>query len=152
MSLLHTFGPFLWDSRLGAPTAEATADRCLSTMPPAEAQDLKGKIAIVTGCTLGGIGAVTASVLAGKAKMRVVLVGRTMAKLEKTAERIEEDYPEAQVIPMTCDVSLLSSVRAFVGAFEGRFPAADFELALLVNNAGIMAAPYATTPEGFETQ
>lgn len=152
MSWFHTLGPFLWDSCVGAPTSEVVAERCLANMPPAEAEALKGKIAIVTGCTMGGIGAVTAKILAGKAKMQVVAVGRTRSKLDRTIDDIMKEYPEAQVVPMLCDVSLLSSVRAFAAAFEERFPAANHDLALLVNNAGIMASPFSLTKEGLESQ
>jgi short-subunit dehydrogenase len=50
-----------------------------------------GKVAIVTGCTLGGIGAQTAAVLAGKAGLWVVVVGRTQTKLDECIESIHEE-------------------------------------------------------------
>lgn len=40
----------------------------------------------------------------------------------------------------------------FVEAFEEQFPAEDFDLVLLVNNAGIMAPPFFRTVDGLEGQ
>lgn len=104
----------------------------------------------MTGCTLGGIGAQTAGILAGKSRMEVVCAGRTLRKLEDCAANIKATYPEAKVTCLVLDVSKFDSVRAFVAAFEAQYPSAP--LALLVNNAGIMAAPYATSADGYELQ
>ena len=57
--------PFVQDNALTCPTSEAVADRLLRS-PALRPNPWEGKIAIVTGCTLGGIGAQTAEILAGK--------------------------------------------------------------------------------------
>ena len=106
----------------------------------------------MTGCTLGGIGAATAGILAGKARMDVVCAGRTLRKLEVCAAHIRATYPNATLTCLVLDVSSFESVRAFVAAFEAAYPPAARPLALLVNNAGIMAAPYATSIDGWELQ
>ena len=82
--------------------------------------------------------------------MEVVCAGRTLSKLEACAANIKATYPGAKVVCLVLDVSKFDSVRCFVTAFKNQFPTAP--LALLVNNAGIMAAPYATSVDGYELQ
>jgi NAD(P)-dependent dehydrogenase (short-subunit alcohol dehydrogenase family) len=49
---------------------------------------------------------------------------------------------------MQLDLGDLDSVRAFAGAFKGRYQA----LHTLINNAGVMHPPFGKTKQGFETQ
>ena len=123
----------------------------LTRQSPEHLALLEGKVAVVTGCTLGGIGAHTALVLAGQAKMEVVLAGRTMSKLEACASSIREKFPGAKLTYLQLDCASFQSVRAFAAAFKAKYGAAA-PLALLVNNAGIMAGPYATSADGVELQ
>jgi NAD(P)-dependent dehydrogenase (short-subunit alcohol dehydrogenase family) len=84
-----------------------------------------------------------------------------MSKLETCIAALKKAHPRAKLTPLLLDVSSFASVRQFVASFEARFPAADSkgggrtctnELVLLVNNAGIMACPYATSIDGLELQ
>ena len=61
--------------------------------------DLTGRTAVVTGPTLGGLGFHTALELA-RHGARVVLAGRTTAKLDATAEAIAAMAPLAAMAPM----------------------------------------------------
>ena len=100
----------------------------------------------------------TVVVLAREAGMTVVCAGRTRSKLDAAVAALRASYPRAALVPMVVDVASFASVRAFVGEFEEQFPEAagggpkTNQLALLINNAGIMAGPYAQSADGLELQ
>lgn len=108
--------------------------------------DLRGRTAVVTGPTVGGIGFHTALELA-RHGARVALAGRTPAKLDAAAEAITAQVPHAALESLVVDLSDLSSVRAAAEAAGALGP-----LHLLVNNAGIMATPFRRTVDGLESQ
>jgi NAD(P)-dependent dehydrogenase (short-subunit alcohol dehydrogenase family) len=103
-----------------------------------------GRIAVVTGAN-SGIGYVTARELARKGA-RVVLACRSGVRGSAAADRIVAEVPGAEVEFGRLDLGDLASVREFAAAFPYE------RLDLLVNNAGVMALPYGTTADGFETQ
>jgi NAD(P)-dependent dehydrogenase (short-subunit alcohol dehydrogenase family) len=103
----------------------------------ADLPSFAGRTVIITGAN-SGLGAVTARELAGKGA-KIVMAVRNTAKGEAAAKEIT-----GQVEVRELDLQDLSSVRRFADGVGG----AD----LLINNAGIMAAPYALTVDGFESQ
>lgn len=105
--------------------------------------DLTGRRAIVTGST-SGIGVETARVLAA-AGAEVTLAVRDTAAGARTAAGLTAatGNPHLRVAPL--DLGDQASVAAFGTAWEG-------PLHILVNNAGIMAAPLTRTAEGWEAQ
>ncbi len=106
--------------------------------------DQSGRVAVVTGAN-SGLGHVTARELARKGA-RVVLACRSEARGREARDRIVAEVPGAQVELRLLDLGDLGSVREFARSFPYD------RLDLLVNNAGVMALPYATTADGFETQ
>ncbi len=106
----------------------------------------RGKLAVVTGGN-SGIGYEAALALAGKGA-RVILAVRNAAKGQAAATAIQRVHPGAAAEVMELDLSSLASVRRFAETFLQRFDA----LPLLINNAGVMALPYARTADGFEIQ
>lgn len=92
------------------------------------AEELSGRAALVTGAG-DGLGRAIALGLA-RAGARVVLVGRTAAKLEQTAARLPD--PAAARVE-TCDVSRPEQVDALAA----RLAAGGYAIDILVNNAGI---------------
>jgi NAD(P)-dependent dehydrogenase (short-subunit alcohol dehydrogenase family) len=112
----------------------------------ADMPDQSGRTVVVTGPTLGGLGHQTALALAGKGA-RVVLAGRTPAKVEETAAVIRDQVPHAAIESLQLDLASLGSVQRAAAAAD-RFGAID----LLVNNAGVMAPPYSRTEDGLELQ
>jgi NAD(P)-dependent dehydrogenase (short-subunit alcohol dehydrogenase family) len=104
----------------------------------------QGRIAMVTGVSVGGLGYHTALELA-RAGARVVLAGRNPDKVAEAEKAILEEVPDGSVEQLLVDLASLESVRAAASSYLG-------PLDLLVNNAGIMATPYAATADGFESQ
>ena len=105
--------------------------------------DQAGRVAVVTGAN-SGLGFVTARELA-RAGARVVLASRSAEKGRDAASRIVSAVPGVDVSAAILDLADLDSVRAFVATAPDR-------LDLLINNAGVMAAPRRLTKDGFESQ
>ena len=103
----------------------------------AELPSFTGRTVIVTGAN-SGLGAVTARELAAKGA-KIVMAVRNTEKGEAAAQQVS-----GQVEVRRLDLQDLSSVRQFADGIDK----AD----VLINNAGIMAAPYALTKDGFESQ
>jgi NAD(P)-dependent dehydrogenase (short-subunit alcohol dehydrogenase family) len=108
--------------------------------------DQRGRTAIVTGAN-SGLGRIAARELARRGAT-VVIASRDHAKAEAAAEAIRRVVPSASLEVGQLDLASLSSVRAF----SQRFLASHVSLDLLINNAGVMAAPYQRTVDGFELQ
>jgi NAD(P)-dependent dehydrogenase (short-subunit alcohol dehydrogenase family) len=106
--------------------------------------DQIGRVAVVTGAN-SGIGYVTARELA-RAGARVLLACRSEARGAEAGERLVAEVPGAEVEFARLDLGDLASVREFAATYPSD------RLDLLVNNAGVMALPYGTTADGFETQ
>ncbi|MGI5443133.1 oxidoreductase [Streptomyces shenzhenensis] len=106
--------------------------------------DLTGRVAVVTGAN-SGLGYVTARELA-RCGARVVLACRSEPRGSAAGDRIVAEVPGAEVEFGRLDLADLASVREFAAGF--RYD----RLHLLVANAGVMATPYSTTADGFETQ
>ncbi|MET9454475.1 oxidoreductase [Streptomyces canus] len=106
--------------------------------------DQSGRVAVVTGAN-SGIGYVTARELARRGA-RVLLACRSEARGAGAGERLVAEVPGAEVQFARLDLGDLSSVREFAAAYPYD------RLDLLINNAGVMALPYGTTADGFETQ
>jgi NAD(P)-dependent dehydrogenase (short-subunit alcohol dehydrogenase family) len=103
----------------------------------ADLPSYSGRTVIVTGSN-SGLGLITARELA-RAGASVVLAVRNTAKGDEAAAGMTGD-----VTVRTLDLQDLASVREFAAGVD----AVD----VLVNNAGIMAVPYAQTKDGFESQ
>jgi NAD(P)-dependent dehydrogenase (short-subunit alcohol dehydrogenase family) len=112
----------------------------------ADIPDQAGRTAVVTGPSVGGLGHHTALELARRGA-RLVLAGRTPAKLEETAATIRAEVPAAEVELLEVDLSDLGSVRR-AGATAAHLGPID----LLVNNAGVMGTARRRTGDGLDLQ
>ena len=112
----------------------------------ADGVDLRGKLALVTGGS-SGIGQETARALAERGA-HVVLTARDVPKGEGVAAAIRESTGNPRVEVEELELGSLASIRAFAERFLSRHAA----LHILVNNAGVMAAPFSKTSDGFELQ
>jgi NAD(P)-dependent dehydrogenase (short-subunit alcohol dehydrogenase family) len=105
--------------------------------------DLAGRRVVVTGAA-SGIGVETARALAG-AGAEVTLAVRNLDAGKQTAEDIVATTGNTQLHVAHLDLTDQASVHRFVADWQG-------PLHVLVNNAGVMAAPETRTPEGWELQ
>lgn len=112
-----------------------------------EMPSLDGKVAIVTGPTIGGIGHESAIELARKGA-NVILAGRNKVKGDAAVAALKKELPGATAEFMELDLSSLKSVKAFAGNFKGKHK----KLHMLLNNAGVMANPFSLTVDGLESQ
>src|SRR3954471_2599182 len=78
---------------------------------PAQMPDQSGRTAVVTGPTVGGLGYFTALGLL-RAGARVVLAGRSAAKLEEARAGLLLEVPGGEVDRLELDLTSLSAVRA----------------------------------------
>ena len=108
------------------------------------AQDLSGKVCLVTGATLG-IGRETALGLAAMGAT-LVLVGRDADRTRETVAQITRETGNASVDSFVFDLSLQTGVRALAAAFSAKYPRLD----VLVNNAGAAFMQREVTAEGVE--
>lgn len=114
------------------------------TWTPNDIPDLSGRVAIVTGAN-SGMGLEVSRELARK-NAAVVLACRDDDRGRAASESIRSGVPGARVEVMALDLASLASVRRFAEAFrEGHQ-----QLDVLINNAGVLLAPYDTTEDGFE--
>ncbi|MDT0345775.1 SDR family NAD(P)-dependent oxidoreductase [Streptomyces litchfieldiae] len=118
-------------------TAASTAAEVVSGI------DLTGRRAVVTGGA-SGIGVETARALAG-AGAEVTLAVRNLTTGGRAAEDIMESTGNRRLAVAPLDLADQESIASFAALWDG-------PLHILVNNAGVMAAPETRTPEGWELQ
>ncbi len=106
----------------------------------------KNRIIIITGAS-SGIGKEAARVLAGK-HANVIIAVRNMDKGEAAVRDIKQQFSTAALSVRELDLAELSSVTAFAKGINNDYSQLD----VLINNAGIMACPFARTKDGFEMQ
>jgi len=97
--------------------------------------DLKGRVALVTGGSIG----LGRQIAQGLAEMgaNIVLCARKKERCEQAARQLEE--LGIRTLPLACDVTAPEQVQAVVAEAQSRFQRLD----ILVNNAGISwGAPF----------
>ena len=102
------------------------------------------KIMIVTGST-GGIGLTTACELAATGA-RVVLVGRSEARLADAVALITQQTPDAQLDTIQADLSSQAEVCAVADTIKQRYDHID----VLINNAGAYYTTHQLSVDGIE--
>ncbi len=102
------------------------------------------KIMIVTGAT-GGIGLITARELAATGA-KVVLVGRSAARLADAVALITQQTPNAQLDTIQADLSSQAEVCAVADTIKQRYDHID----VLINNAGAYYTTHQLSVDGIE--
>lgn len=118
----------------------------MSRWTTADIPDQTGRTAVITGANTG-LGYETAAALAARGA-RVVLAVRNLDKGKAAADLIAARNRGAGVSVQELDLTSLESVRDAAEALRAGLDRID----LLVNNAGVMMTPKATTSDGFELQ
>ncbi len=111
---------------------------------PSDMPDQTGSVAVVTGAN-SGLGLQTALMLAGAT---VVMTARSRAKFDQAEAFIRPRIRMADLRFVELDLADLASVREAASTIAEEFDHVD----LLVNNAGVMMTPEATTADGFKLQ
>lgn len=106
--------------------------------------DLNGKTIVITGGS-AGLGIETARVLAMHGAQIVSCV-RDVPKGQRAVDEIRSLVPDAQIELAEVDLFDLDSVRKGAADIAARHPVID----MLINNAGVMAAPLSRTKEGLD--
>jgi NAD(P)-dependent dehydrogenase (short-subunit alcohol dehydrogenase family) len=78
----------------------------------------------------------------------LILAGRSESKIAPVIARIAESSPDVRVKFVTLDLGSLKSVRKAAAEINE----ITTKIHLLINNAAIMACPYAKTEDGIESQ
>jgi NAD(P)-dependent dehydrogenase (short-subunit alcohol dehydrogenase family) len=92
-----------------------------------------------------GLGGEAALSIAFGSPFLLILCARSKARAEPVAENILARYPAVKVQILGCDLGSLDSIRKAAKDVK-------VEIDVLINNAAVMACPYSTTSDGFETQ
>lgn len=91
--------------------------------------DLKGQVALVTGCS-GGLGVQMARALAS-AGCNIVPIARRMEKLEEVAASLKSEFG-VEAFPVRCDITSTEQVEGTVAKAIEKFGRID----IVINNAG----------------
>ena len=108
-------------------------------------QELKGRVAIVTGASRG-IGKALACTAAGLG-INLAIAARGEGALKETADEIAKKY-KVEVLPIPCDVTKLTDLENLVNKAKGKYGKVD----ILINCAGVSSQyPFEKQPiEDFE--
>lgn len=108
---------------------------------------LEGKVILVTG---GNIGLGKQSVLefARHGAKEIWLASRSTEKADQAIQDIKKEVPDANIKPLSLDLTDLESVRSAARTFAQ----SSQQLDILMLNAGIMASPAGLTKDGYELQ
>ncbi len=111
-----------------------------------ENMDCSAKTVLITGAN-SGLGYEAARFLALRGA-HVIFCARSLEKGQNAISRILHDVPSAKLSLEHLDLADSASIDAFADRVRQNYPTID----ILLNNAGIMAVPYALTKDGFESQ
>lgn len=109
---------------------------------------IKGKVVLITGVSPGSLGCEVVRVIVQHQPKLVILAGRSTQKLNQIRDHILEETPPASLRTLYLDLASLDQVRAAADEVNSYKENID----VLINSAGIMAAPYSQTTDGFENQ
>src|SRR4051812_26116605 len=114
--------------------------------------NIAGKVVFTTGVSPNGLGAHFVEIIAKHKPALLILAGRSPQKIKATVNKIASN-PESKDVNirvLSLDLASQEQIREAANVVLGwdDVPVVD----VVVNSAGIMAGPYATTKEGIEAQ
>ncbi|KAF8314943.1 NAD(P)-binding protein [Clavulina sp. PMI_390] len=129
-------------SKVTAFNFESTSDQVVEAL----SQHIQGKNIIVSGATWGGLGSEVARAAAKYANL-VIIGCRSEKSCQETITHIQEEFPQANLRGLVLDLGSLDGARQ-AAATVNAYPE---PIHVFISNAGIMAAPFSQTPDGFES-
>lgn len=108
---------------------------------------LEGKVILVTGGN-SGLGKQSVLEFARHGAKEIWLASRSTEKSDEAIADIKKEVPDANIKPLSLDLTSLESVRNAARTFTQ----SSEQLDILMLNAGIMAAPAGLTKDGYELQ
>lgn len=130
-----------------SPEFDDTTDA--SAVAAAFPSSVEGRVFLITGVSLGGIGGSTAKALASQAPKLLILTGRTKEKVDAVIEDIHTQFPKVACRFLQLDLSSQSSVRRAASDILSYEDVID----VLINNAGVATIEKRTLSEdGIEVQ
>ncbi|KOC17847.1 short-chain dehydrogenase [Aspergillus flavus AF70] len=121
-------------------TAEEVANDCRAS--------IANKTILVTGVTLGSLGAGFATAIANYAPSLIILAARDVTKAQQTAMEISIINSSVKTRILQLDLGSQVQIR------EAAKEVLEYEehIDVLVNNAGVMVPPFSLTQDGVESQ
>lgn len=120
-----------------------------STVAQAFADNVRGKVILITGCNIQGIGGSTATSLATQNPNLLILAGRSEAKVSEVAAAVNKTNPSVRTRFLQLDLSSTAAVRKAAAEVEGYQEHID----IVINNAAVMAlTDRELSPDGIEMQ
>lgn len=114
------------------------------------ASKIKGKVILVTGVSPNGLGAFFVEHVAIAHPKLLILAGRNPTKSQATSDAVAKANPNVQTRTLQLDLESINQTRKAGATVNGWADVPHIDL--LVNNAGIMACPYAKTEDALERQ
>lgn len=115
--------------------------------PTKDIPSLAGKVIFITGGT-AGLGAGSILELSKHSPHHIFFSGRNQSKADELIAHVQKTSPNVPVTFIKCDIASLRSVQEAANTFKSKAENLD----ILMLNAGIMATPPLTSPEGYEMQ
>ncbi|KAI0022616.1 hypothetical protein F4780DRAFT_733698 [Xylariomycetidae sp. FL0641] len=112
------------------------------------AKHIEGRNVVITGVAPVGVGEGTALAFASQKPAALILVSRTLAKLQAVESAIRSSYPDVNVRPVVMDLASQASIRSAAAEISSLISSLD----ILVNNAGATHRLRQWTAEGIEIQ
>ncbi|KAH8599220.1 putative retinol dehydrogenase 12 [Bisporella sp. PMI_857] len=111
---------------------------------------VKNNTILITGPSPGGLGAETAISIARGFPATIILLGRSLPKVQPIIDSLHTISPSSLVKFFPVNLDSLSSVRT--AAYQILQDAEIAKIDVTINNAAIMACPYSKTDDGLESQ
>lgn len=103
---------------------------------------------LITEPSDGGIGAETALSLAAESPACILFAGRSLPKIQIIVERIRRTYPDVTTQFTSLDLGSQHATREAAASINKSVQSID----ILINNAAIMACPFAKTADGIQSK
>ncbi|KAI1778649.1 retinol dehydrogenase 13 [Hypoxylon cercidicola] len=121
-----------------------------SDMASRYADKIEGKTLLVTGVSPKSLAETFLLNIVPFNPSELIISGRNEVKMQQVADKLRSTNPRVKIRLLVFDISSLAAVRTAAEEVNG-WPDVPY-IDILVNSAGILAKPWATSADGFEMQ